>query len=165
MNTGIFSRAYSLLVKLGQFCQTPLLLLIRIYFFWQLFKIGMGKLGNIGTVTEYFSQLGIPSPALNAYVVGATECFGGLLIVVGLAARLASVPVTIAMAVAYWVGDNNAVLNVWGHPDKFVKAAPFPFFLSALIILCFGPGLASLDALIGWLRRRRESASAEKPTG
>jgi putative oxidoreductase len=157
---GIVRRAYSLLVNFGRFSQTPLLLLIRFYFFWQLFKIGIGKLGNIGLVIDYFSQLGIPFPALNAYVVGATECFGGLFILLGLASRLASVPVIIALVVAYWVGDNNAVLNIWGHPDKFEKAAPFPFLFAALIIFCFGPGLASVDALLGRFWERRKKAQA-----
>jgi len=123
----------------------------------QLFKIGRDKLENINTVIGYFTKLGIMYPDINAYVVGATECFGGILILAGLASRLAAVPVTIAMAGAYWLGDRDAVLNIWGHPDKFVKAAPFPFFLAALIILCFGPGWFSLDAIFGRLfRRKRE---------
>jgi putative oxidoreductase len=141
----------------ARLCQSTLLVLIRIYFFLQLFKIGLAKLHNIGTVISFFTKLGIPYPEVNAWVVGGTECFGGILIVIGLASRLASIPVTIAMAVAYWVGDNAAVLNVWGHPDKFLKADPFPFFFAALIILCFGPGWFSFDAILGLLfRRRRE---------
>ncbi|HEX4200111.1 MAG TPA: DoxX family protein [Chthoniobacterales bacterium] len=139
----------------GRFCQSILLLLIRIYFFLQLFKIGRAKLEHIDTVIGYFTKLGIPYPDINAWVVGATECFGGILILAGLASRLAAIPVTIAMAVAYWLGDQDAVLNIWGHPDKFVKAAPFPFFLAALIILCFGPGWFSLDAILGRLFRRK----------
>jgi putative oxidoreductase len=139
----------------GRFCQSVLLLLIRIYFFWQLFKIGLAKLNNIGTVITFFTKLGIPYPDINAWVVAGTECFGGILIVIGLASRLTSIPVTISMAVAYWVGDNLAVLNIWGHPDKFLKADPFPFFFAALIILCFGPGWFSLDAILGRLFRRK----------
>jgi putative oxidoreductase len=138
----------------GRFCQSILLLLIRIYFFWQLFKIGLAKLENIATPIGFFTKLGIPFPEISAWVVGSTECFGSLLIVAGLASRLAAIPVTIAMAVAYWLGDRNAVLNIWGHPDKFVNAAPFPFFLAALIVLCFGPGWFSLDAIFGRLFRR-----------
>jgi putative oxidoreductase len=159
MSTDVQSvtRTSSSSVSFGRFCQSVLLLLIRIYFFWQLFKIGLGKLQNITFVIGYFTKLGIPYPDINAYVVGGTECFGGVLIVAGLASRLAAIPVTIAMAVAYWVVDKDAVLNIWGHPDKFVKAAPFPFFLAALIVLCFGPGWFSLDAIFGRLfRSRRE---------
>ena len=88
--------------------------------------------------------------------MGCTECFGGILIVAGLASRLAAIPVTISMAVAYWVADRNAVLNIWGHPDKFISAPEFPFFLAALIVLCFGPGWFSLDAIFGRLFRRRK---------
>jgi putative oxidoreductase len=138
-------------------CQSVLLVLIRVYFFLQLFKIGRAKLNNIETVITFFTKLGIPYPEINAWVVGATECFGGILIVIGLASRLASIPVTIAMAIAYWVGDNVAVLNIWGHPDKFLKADPFPFFFAALIILCFGPGWFSFDAIIGRLFRRKRA--------
>jgi putative oxidoreductase len=141
----------------GRICQSVLLLLIRIYFFWQLFKIGLSKLENIATPIGFFTKLGIPYPEISAWVVASTECFGGILIVAGLASRLAAFPVTISMAVAYWVADRNAVLNIWGHPDKFVSAAEFPFFLAALIVLCFGPGWFSLDAIFGRLfRRRRE---------
>ena len=151
------TRTSSSLVDFARFCQSTLLLLIRIYFFWQLFKIGLAKLENITTVVGFFTKLGIPYPEINAYAVAATECFGGILIVAGLASRLAAIPVTISMAVAYWVADRNAVLNIWGHPDKFVKADEFPFFMAVLIILAFGPGWFSLDAIFGRLfRRKRE---------
>jgi putative oxidoreductase len=151
------TRISSSLGGFGRFCQSVLLLLIRIYFFWQLFKVGLAKLENIATPIGFFTKLGIPYPEINAWVVGCTECFGGILIVAGLASRLAAIPVTISMAVAYWVADRNAVLNIWGHPDKFISAPEFPFFLAGLIVLCFGPGWFSLDAIFGRLfRRRRE---------
>ena len=155
-DTQTVSRPSSSSVGFGRFCQSTLLLLIRIYFFWQLFKIGLAKLENIQAPIAFFTKLGIPYPEISAYVVGATECFGGILIVAGLGSRLAAIPVTIAMAVACWVPDNgNAILNIWGHPDKFLKADPFPFFLTALIVLCFGPGWFSLDAILGRLFRRK----------
>jgi putative oxidoreductase len=148
-------RTSSSSVGFGRFCQSALLLLIRIYFFWQLFKIGLAKLENIATPIGFFTKLGIPFPEISAWVVACTECFGGILIVVGLASRLVAVPVTISFAVAFWVADLNAVLNIWGHPDKFLKADEFPFFLAALIVLCFGPGWFSLDAILGRLFRRK----------
>lgn len=149
------TRTSSSSVSFVRFCQSALLLLIRIYFFWQLFKIGLAKLENIATPIGFFTKLGIPFPEINAWVVACTECFGGILIVAGLASRLAAIPLTISMAVAYWVADSNAVLNIWGHPDKFVKADEFPFFLAVLIVLAFGPGWFSLDAIFGRLFRRK----------
>ena len=35
-------RAYELLVTFGNFLQSPLLLALRLYFFWQLFLTGQG---------------------------------------------------------------------------------------------------------------------------
>src|ERR1700749_4311931 len=106
-------RTSSSLAGFGRFCQSVLLLLIRIYFFWQLFKIGLAKLENIATPIGFFTKLGIPFPEINAWVVVCPESFGGILIGACLASRLAAIPVTIAMAVAYWLGDRNAVLNIW----------------------------------------------------
>ncbi|MBV8815279.1 MAG: DoxX family protein [Verrucomicrobia bacterium] len=153
----IVDRAYALLIQIGKLCQPVFLLAIRLYFFWQLLIIGWGKLINHGKVTEYFASLGIPFPGLNVYVVGLTECLGGALILVGLISRLASIPVIVAMIVAYFAGDPQAVASFFSDSDKFVKADPFPFLFSALIIFCFGPGWFSLDNLLKrlWDRRRQ----------
>ena len=99
--------------------------------------------------------MGIPFPAFNAALAGATETFGGLLLIVGLASRLTAIPVAITMAVAYLTADFEAVTSFFSNPDKFVQAAPFPFLLAALVVLAFGPGRLSLDAWIGRTITRR----------
>src|ERR1700730_15661759 len=65
-----FRRCYELLVAGSKRLQSPFLLAVRLYFFWQLFLIGKGKLSNIEKVSEFFASLGIPLPTLNAYLVG-----------------------------------------------------------------------------------------------
>jgi len=149
-------RAYELLVTAANFLQSPLLLALRVYFFWQLFLTGKGKLSNIGKVSEFFTSLSIPLPTLNAYFIGSLECFGSLLLIIGLASRPLSLLIVISMTVAYLAADFEAVSNIFSDPDKFVKADPFPFLLTALIILVFGPGLFSIDALMKQILRRRE---------
>ena len=69
MNTIIklFRRGYELLVASGILLQSPLLLVLRVYFFWQLFMTGQGHLSHIGKVSEFFVSFGIPFPTLNAY--------------------------------------------------------------------------------------------------
>jgi putative oxidoreductase len=158
MNTvhDIIRRAYELLVTATNLLQSPLLLALRVYFFWQLFLTGKGKLSNIGKVSEFFASLGIPLPTLNAYFIGSLECFGSLLLIIGLASRPLSLLIVISMTVAYLAGDFEAVMNIFSDPDKFVKADPFPFLLTALIILVFGPGLFSIDALMKQILRRKE---------
>ena len=83
----LLRRGYELLVTVANLLQAPLLLVLRVYFFWQLFEAGKGKLSDIGKIIGYFTNLGIPAPAANAYFVSSLECFGGLLLVVGLASR------------------------------------------------------------------------------
>jgi putative oxidoreductase len=144
----IIRRGYGVLVGSAGYLQAPLLLALRVFFFWQLFLTGKGKLLNIGRTAEFFGSLNIPMPLFNAYLAGATECFGGLLLVIGLASRLVAIPVAFTMIVAFVTADYEALTSVFSDPDKFVAAAPFPFLLASLIVLAFGPGALSIDALI-----------------
>lgn len=141
-------RAYELFVTAANLLQSPLLLALRLYFFWQLFLTGKGKLSNIGKVIDFFTGLGIPAPGLNAYFVSSLECFGGLLLIIGLASRPLALMVTISMCVAYLTSEQKAVATFFSDSDNFVQAAPFPYLLTALIVLAFGPGLISIDALL-----------------
>ena len=140
-------RCYEVVVLSANFLRSPLLLFLRVYFFWQLFLTGIGKLSNIGKTSEYFTTLGIPLPTLNAYLAGATETFCSLFLILGLASRLAAIPVLFTMIVAYLTADQEAVAGMLSNSDKFVKADPFPFLLIALIVLAFGPGQLSVDTL------------------
>jgi putative oxidoreductase len=140
-------RCYDAVVLNANLMQSPLLLFLRVYFFWQLFLAGIGKLSNIGKISEYFTSLGIPLPTLNAYLAGSTETFCSLFLIVGIASRLAAIPVAFTMIVAYLTADQEAVMSMLNNSDEFVKADPFPFLLLALIVLVFGPGQFSVDAL------------------
>jgi uncharacterized membrane protein YphA (DoxX/SURF4 family) len=53
-------RSYKFLLAGIAALQSPFLLLLRLYFFWQLFLTGKGKLANIGKVSER------PYPACSA---------------------------------------------------------------------------------------------------
>jgi putative oxidoreductase len=139
---------YRLLAAALNYLQSPFLLLLRIYFFWQLFQTGQGKLTNLGKISDYFTSLGIPFPGVSATITGLFETFGSLLLIVGLASRLTAIPIAVIMIVAYVTADFEAISKFLSEPDKFVKADPFPFLFAALIILIFGPGRFSLDALI-----------------
>ena len=143
-HTSLPVRAYLLLIALGRWFTPLLLLAIRVAWGWQLFLTGKGKLGNLDKVTRFFTDLNIPMPHFNAALVACTECFGGLALLVGLGGRLAAVPLTISMTVAYLTAHKDNVHSL----DDFVAQAPFPFLLTALIIFAFGPGLLSIDGLL-----------------
>lgn len=135
--------------------RSPLLLVLRLMFGWQLFQTGKGKLENIDRFTDFLTHLHVPMPHANAYFVASLECVGGLLLLVGLASRLISIPLTINFIVAYLTADHEAVVNFFKDQDAFTSAAPFLFLLVSLIVLAFGPGFFSIDEVIGRMRRRR----------
>lgn len=139
---------YSLLVSAGNSLQSPFLLFVRLYWGWQIFQTGWGKLHNLRHVVEFFTSLGIPAPALNAYFVSGLECFGGILVAVGLGSRLISLMLVIDMLVAYITADRAALLSIFSSPDDFYAAAPYTFLVAFSIILIFGPGRFAVDYLI-----------------
>jgi putative oxidoreductase len=49
------------------------LLAVRLYWGWQFMQTGWGKLSDINKVVGFFTDLGIPTPVLNAYFVSALE--------------------------------------------------------------------------------------------
>ncbi len=132
---------------LATYLQSPLLLVIRLYWGWSFVQTGWGKLTHLDRTTAYFTDLNLPMPRLNAIMAGSTECFGGLLLALGLFARPVSVPLIFCMGVAYATADRESLMAVFSDTDKFTGAAPFLFLLAALIVLAFGPGRLSLDAL------------------
>jgi putative oxidoreductase len=128
--------------------QSVFLLIFRLVWGSHFAQTGWGKLNSIDNVTSFFTDLGIPFPKLNAIMAGSTECFGGVLLVLGLAGRLISVPLAFTMLVAYATADKEAVQALFSDFDQFVKATPFPFLVAVLMVFVFGPGKISLDKLI-----------------
>ena len=146
--TSLARRAYLLLIAVGSSLRCPFLLIIRLYWGWSFFTIGQGKLSHLAQTADYFGTLGIPFPSLNAAAAGATECFGGLLLLIGLASRLTAIPLIVTMVVAYLTAENEALRSIFSDPDKFLGADPFLFLLAALIVFIFGPGALSVDHLL-----------------
>ncbi len=129
--------------------QSLLLLAIRLYWGISFALGGWGKLHRLDEIAKWFGDdLHIPFPKLNAIMAGSTECLGGALLALGLFARPVSVPLIFTMIVAYATADREALMAITSDPDKFVSAAPFLFLLASLIVLAFGPGKFSLDALL-----------------
>ncbi|MGB0717098.1 MAG: DoxX family protein [Phycisphaerae bacterium] len=60
---------------------------------------GYGLSGTAG----FMEQIGMPLPSVSAFMAGSTEFFGGLLLMAGVATRLAAVPMAFTMFVAAFV--------------------------------------------------------------
>ena len=153
--SNICVRFYEGIIRVGELLQSPLLLAMRLFWGYQFFQGGMGKLANIANTIAFFQNLGIPFAEANAYMVGSLEAAGGMLLMLGLASRLVSIPLIITMCTAYATAHREALLNIFQDPDTFISQGPFNFLLMCLIVLAFGPGKFSLDALIERMRARK----------
>lgn len=130
--------------------QSPLLLVIRLYWGWEFFLTGKGKLMNLSKTVEFFASINIPLPKLNAILAASTECFGGLLLMAGLMSRLSALPLAFTMIVAYATTEQEALGKLFkeGDAEEVLQASPFLFLLASLIVLAFGPGKIALDTFM-----------------
>lgn len=105
------------------------------------FKAGSGKLfgwfGGYGieAATDFFKDLGIPYPDLNAYLVGTTELLGGAVLILGLFTRLAVIPLCITMVVAILTADKE---------DPYY---PLALLVNCIVLFEIGSGSLSIDRL------------------
>src|SRR6516225_6726726 len=100
---------YTRYVQAANSLQSAFLLAVRLYWGWQFVQTGWGKLHRLPQVVEFFSSLGIPAPAVNAYFVSGLELVGGILLALGLGGRIIALPLTIDMIVAYLTADREAL--------------------------------------------------------
>ena len=149
--SSLIARYFRWFVPSTTLVQSLLLLIIRVYWGWAFFLAGKGKLMDLAKPTGYFESLGIPFPQANAVLAGATECFGGLLLLFGFCSRLISMPLTFLLAVAYLTADLEVVKGIFSDPDKFLAADEFLFLFAVVVIFAFGPGKVSID----WVIKRK----------
>ena len=119
-------------------------LLIRLAVGYMFFLTGWGKLQHLDKVTGFFAGLGIPHPHINAIVAASTECFGGLLIMLGLFTRLISIPLAFVMVIAIATAKMG---DVHGLGD-FVGLSELAYLLIFVWLALAGAGKASLDYVL-----------------
>jgi len=151
----MFTTLYELLIRLGTFLQSFLLLALRLYWGYAFFQTGLGKFANHPQIVQFFQTLNIPYPELNAYLVAAFETVGGVCLFFGLGARLMCVPLLVILSTAYGTAHREALVNMFQDPDTFLSQAPFHFLMTTLIIFCFGPGVFSIDAVLKKLHDKK----------
>jgi putative oxidoreductase len=113
---------------------------------------------GIGGVTQSFSGMGIPAPAVGAVLATTAEALGGLLLLLGLFTRWAAIPIAFTMVVA--------ILTAHLHGGFFApKGFEYPLTLlgasAALVFL--GSGKLALDNLLQ--RREHHHVGFEPVTG
>jgi len=105
---------------------------------------GWGKLHNLQKVIGFFTELGIPAPALQAPFVASVEFFGGCCLVLGLLTRFAAVPLAATMVVALITAKKGDI----GGFDDLVGLSEYLYLLLLVWLAIFGAGWLSLDRVI-----------------
>lgn len=92
---------------------------LRIVLGYIFIREGSGKLlgwfggGGFAAACQYFTELGIPFPVLNTFLVSSVEFFGGVALFVGFLTRLAAIPLAIAMVAAIFTAH---IGGGWSYP-------------------------------------------------
>ncbi len=143
---------YNWFVKVPSNLQSLFLLWMRLTWGHQFFLTGVGKLSHLPEVAQYFGTLGFTHPAFHASLIGWIETIGGILLIAGFASRLAAVPLALAMITALSTthAATLAHFRFLKEPSSLVHETPYPFLITSLLVLFFGPGRISID---GWLKR------------
>jgi len=129
--------------KLSRLKDLPLLF-FRLILAVGFFTPAMMKWRNMGGIIEWYDSMGIPLPTLGAYLSALTEISGVILLPLGLATRLISIPLMFTMLVAiitvhlgngFDAGDNGMEIPIY-------------YILMLFALLVNGAGKFSLDYLI-----------------
>lgn len=105
---------------------------------------GWGKLHNLDKVTEFFTELGIPFASLNAGLVGFTELSCGVLILIGLLTRLASIPLIATMVVAIITAKREDI----GGITDLLALEEFVYIVIFIWFIVNGAGKVSIDNVL-----------------
>lgn len=110
-------------------------------------------------VSGFLGSLGVPFPAVNAWLVIAAELGGGLALLTGALTRLAGLATAFIMVVA---------MTTVHLANGFFLPAGYEFTLTLLLasiaIVLAGPGAFSVDALISRRRTTGLTASTAAPS-
>jgi putative oxidoreductase len=125
------------------------LLLIRLVLAYGFAGPALTKAKDVHGVIDWFTELGIPFPTLNAWLSMSTELAGIVLVALGLATRIIALPLIIVMLVAirtvHWQNGFEAGSNGFEIPLYYI--------LMLLLLMVNGGGKFSLDY---WISRKKQ---------
>lgn len=139
--------------------QSPVLLLIRLTLAYGFLTPALNKLSDITAIADWFRELGIPFPLAQAWLSALTEISGSVLLALGLATRLISLPLIIVMVVAIATVHLHNGFETGNNGFEI----PLYYILMLMVLITNGGGRFSLDHLIRRQRQRQVSFPASAP--
>ena len=117
------------------------LLFLRLVLAYGFYEPAKAKWEDISAIAVWFESMGLPLPTLQAYMAASTEAAGVVLLTLGFATRLISIPLIVVMIVAivtvhlgngFSAGDNGFEI-------------PLYYMLMLLVLVGHGAGKFSVD--------------------
>jgi putative oxidoreductase len=108
---------------------------------------------GLGKFAGMLQQMGIPIPYLSAVLAACAEFFGGLLLLLGIAVRVAVIPMIFTMLVA--------IVKV--HSGAFSLQHKGMEYALTLGLVLLGLGLTGPGRFVVWSPRRRPAAGGAFP--
>jgi putative oxidoreductase len=119
-------------------------LLMRLVVGYVFMLTGWGKLNNLPQMIQNFTEWGIPFPHVLTPFVSGVECFGGVMLILGLFTRIPAVMLAVVMVVAIKAAK-------WDDVDSLETLLGFEevtYFAAFVWLAIAGPGAISLDRLL-----------------
>ena len=117
------------------------LLILRVFIGAALLTHGWGKMfGGLEKFTGFVASLGVPLPAVAAFLAAFAESFGAILLAIGLLTRPAAFLIVCTMAVA--------VFGAHGGQGFAEQEPAWLYLVPALFFLLKGAGRWSLDGIV-----------------
>ncbi len=120
------------------------LLFLRLILAYGFISPALMKVKNIDNIISWFNDMGIPFPAVNAYLAGYTELIGAIFLAAGFSTRLISVPLMAIMLVAiktvHWENGFEAGNNGY--------EIPLYYLIMLFTLMIYGSGKWSIDYLL-----------------
>jgi len=110
-----------------------------------------------------FAKIGIPVPGFTAPFVGFVEVICGLLLLVGLFTRWATVPLLADMAVAIWTTKLPLLAKSGFWAMAHEARVDYTMVMGCVFLLIVGAGSLSLDQLLQGRRRAQPVPGSPGP--
>ena len=130
-------------------------LLARLTLGYIFIESGWGKFHHLDKVVQFFTELKIPAPQIQAPFVAGVELVCGTAVLLGLFTRLLSIPLIGTMIVAILTAKLS---EITGLSDLF-GAIEYLYIVLLTYLVIDGPGCLSIDHLMFGGCHKQESES------
>ena len=130
-------------------------ILVRLIVGWVFLSEGIQKFLFPATLgVGRFTQIGIPDPQIMAPFVGVVEILCGVLLVIGLLTRLATIPLLIVIFVAIWTTKTPILMKQGFWQMAHEARTDFCMVFGLIFLLIVGAGRLSFDFNLQHTRAR-----------